>query len=65
MKKFLRAFLRALLLSMLLLAGALSGFGLLMIKPKWPSRREDSVVEILPADAAPESPAPNLEVRAS
>ena len=65
MKKPLRALVRALLLSMLLLAGALSGFGLLMIKPKWPSRREDGIVELLPADAAPESPAPHLEVRAS
>ena len=60
MVKLLRALRRALSMMVLMLAAML---GALAIKVRWPSRREDAVVQVLRAEDAPRSPTPHLEVR--
>lgn len=60
MTRVLRALGRTVLLVLLLFAAVFLPFAIVV---RWPSRREDAIVELLRGEDAPASPAPGLEVR--
>jgi hypothetical protein len=58
-------FLRALALVLLVLCAGFAPFALLPLVVRWPSRREDAIVELAHEEDSPVSPAPHLDWRRS
>jgi hypothetical protein len=63
MKTLVRALARFFAILVLVAAAMMAAFALLPVYVRWPVRREDEIVEVMRAEDAPVSPAPNLEVR--